>query len=149
MTDLTGYSSEQALNRDLLVNAVNGASLHWARVHGYTADCPPDEVLAEGIHLGTRAVWSIDLDDIDRAVTVLIEAPLTYARPGRTSDPQLLTLVSSALAVAREHGVTTVAAILGVADDLTVSALGTDPAAFEQLVVDVVFQIATLGEVIR
>ena len=75
MTDLTGYTTEQALNRDLLVNAVNGASLHWARVHGNTADCPPDEVLAEGIHLGTRAVWSVDLDNIDRAVTVLIDQP--------------------------------------------------------------------------
>lgn len=145
MTDLTGHSAEQALNRGLLVNAVNGASLHWARVHGYTADGTPDEVLAEGIHLGTRAVWSVDLDDIDRAVTVLIDQPLTYAHPDRISDPQLLTLVSSALAVARERGVTTVAAIPGVADGVT----DYDPAAFEQMVVDVVFQIATLGEVIR
>ncbi len=81
MTDLAGYSADQALNRDLLLNAVNGASLHWARVHGYTADCAPDEVRAEGIDLGTRAVWSVDLDDIDRAVTILIDQPLTYAHP--------------------------------------------------------------------
>lgn len=145
MNDLTGYTAEQALNRDLLVHAVNGASLHWARVHGYTADCPHDQVLAEGIHLGTRAVWSVDLNDIDRAVTVLIDQPLTYAHPDRISNLQLLTLVGSALAVAREQAVTTVAAIPGVADGVT----DYDPDAFEQLVVDVVFQIATLGEVIR
>jgi hypothetical protein len=145
MNDLAGYTAQQALNRDLLVNAVNGASLHWARVHGYTADCPPEQVRAEGIHLGTRAVWSVDLDDIDRAVTALIDQPLTYAHPDRISDPQLLTLVSSALAVARERGVTTVAAIPGVTDGVT----DYDPNAFEQMVVDVVFQIATLGEVIR
>lgn len=145
MTDLTGYTAEQALNRDLLISAVNGASLHWARIHGYTADGAPEEVLAEGVHLGTRAVWSVDLDDIDRAVTILIDQPLTYARPDRISDPQLLTLVSSALAAARERGVTTAAEIPGVADSVT----DYHPAAFEQLVVDVVFQIAALGEVTR
>lgn len=145
MTDLAGYSADQALNRGLLLNAVNGASLHWARVHGYTAACAPDEVRAEGIHLGTRAVWSVDLDDIDRAVTILIDQPFTYVHPDRISDPQLLTLVSSALAVARERGVSTVAEIPGVADGVT----DYDPGVFESLVVDVVFQIATLVEVIR
>jgi len=145
MNDLAGYTAEQELDRDLLVHAVNGASLLWARVHGYTADCPPEQVRAEGIHLGTRAVWSVDLDDIDRALTALIDQPLTYARPDRISDPQLLTLVSSALAVAREQAITTVDAIPSVADGVT----DYDPEAFELLVVDVVFQIAALGQVIR
>jgi hypothetical protein len=145
MNELAGYTAEQALDRDLLVRAVNGASLRWARVHGYTADGPLEQVLAKAIHLGTRGVWSVDLDDIDRAVTVLIDQPLTYARPDRISDPLLLTLVSSAFAAARDQAVTTVDAIPGVAGGVA----DYDPEAFDQLVVDVVFQIAALGQVIR
>lgn len=145
MTGTPGYTTTQALNRDLLLHAVGGASLHWARVHGYTADCPPEQVRAEGIHLRTRAVWSVDLDDIDRAATELIEAPLNYAHPTSISDPHLLTLVSSALAVAREQAVAQVADIPGVTHAVT----DYDADAFAQLVVDVVFQAAATGEVIR
>lgn len=143
MTDPTGNTAEQALNRDLLVNAVNGASPHWARVHGYTADCPLDEVLAEGIHLDTRAMRSVDIDDIDCAVRKLVDRPLECGDVDVLIDTGVLTSVGSILAAARRGGLTTVASLPA----MQAPEPGYDRAEFEDVVTDVVLQVAVADEV--
>ena len=138
MNDLTGYTAEQALNRDLLVHAVNGASLHWARVHGYTADCPPDHVRAEGINVHTRAMWRVDLDDIERAVRKVIERPLACGDVDVIIDAGLLTCVGEILTVARRRRLTHVASLPAV----QAGRLHYNRTEFEQMVADVVLQVA-------
>jgi hypothetical protein len=86
MTDLNDYTAEQALARDLIVTAVNGGINHWARVHGYTVDCPPEQVHAEGIDIADRSAWTVDLDAMTRAVTKLISHPNDCFAPDSRYD---------------------------------------------------------------
>ena len=88
ITAPTGYTAAQALARDLLNLALNGdARVYWAHVHGVSLDCPPEQVRAEGIHLSDRTVWSVDLDDVTRAVTTLIEHPGDCAEAATSAIP--------------------------------------------------------------
>ena len=67
MTDEFTYTAEQALARSVLLTAVNGGINHWARVHGFTVDCPPEQVRAEGVDTeDDRSLWHVDLDDTHR-----------------------------------------------------------------------------------
>lgn len=145
MINLSDYTAEQALARDLLITVLNGASLYWVRVHGYTVDCPPDQVRAEGVDTTDRSVWIVDLDDMTRAVTKLIERPLSCGDPEFVRDVGMLTCVSTTLATARARSLARVANLLacGAGDS------GYDRAEFEQLIADVVFQVAVNDEVIR
>ncbi|HEV7195793.1 MAG TPA: hypothetical protein VGN19_07630, partial [Pedococcus sp.] len=62
MTDEFTYTTEQALARSVLLTAVNGGINHWARVHGFTVDCPPEQVRAEGVDtVDDRSLWHVDL----------------------------------------------------------------------------------------
>ena len=142
MTDEFTYTAEQALARSILLTAVNGASLYWARVHGYTVDCPPEQVYAEGIHLRDRSVWSVDLTDISRAVTKLIERLTDCAGPEAISDHRTLPYVSGTLAAARQQGLTRVA-------DLTPAEADYTPTQSRELIADVVFQVVVTDEVTR
>jgi hypothetical protein len=142
MTDDFAHTAEQALARSILLTAVNGASLYWARVHGCTGDCAPEQVHAEGIHLRDRSVWSVDLTDISRAVTKLIERPTDCADPESISDHRTLPYVSGTLAAARQQGLTRVA-------DLEPAVAGYTPTQSRELIADVVFQLAVTDEVIR
>jgi hypothetical protein len=80
MTDYP-YSPQQALARDVLTLAVNGGITRWARVHGYTVNCPPEQVRAEGIDIADRSLWTVDLGDIERAIAKLIATPDQCAAP--------------------------------------------------------------------
>jgi hypothetical protein len=142
MTDEFTYTPEQALARSMLLTAVNGASLYWARVHGYTVDCAAEQIHAEGIHLRDRSVWSVDLTDISRAVTKLIERPTDCADPQSISDNRTLPYVRDALAAARQQGLTRVADLEPAEADYT-------PTQSRELIADVVFQLAVTDEVIR
>jgi hypothetical protein len=142
MTDEFTYTAEQALTRSILLTAVNGASLYWARVHGYTVDCAAEQVHAEGIHLRDRSVWRVDLTDISRAVTKLIERPADCANREAISDHRTLPYVSGTLAAARQQGLTRVA-------DLTPAEADYAPTQSRELIADVVFQLAVTDEVIR
>jgi hypothetical protein len=143
VTHLDDYSPQQALARDLLIHALNGgASVYWAHVHGVTVDCPPEQVRAEGIHVGDRSVWSADLDDITRAVTKLIEHPDDCAERGHVSDSRTLPYVSATLAAARAQGLRRVADLAQAEADYSVL-------ESHELIADVVFQVAVYGEVIR
>lgn len=145
MTISTDYTAEQALSRDLLIHALNGASLYWVRVHEYTVDCPPDRVRAEGVDTTDRSVWIVDLDDMTRAVTKLIERPLSFGDPEYVRDVGMLTCVSTALATARARNLARVAKLPAYeAGDPSYNR-----AEFEQLIADVVFQVAVNDEVIR
>jgi hypothetical protein len=142
MTNLSHYTAEQALARDLLVTAVHGASPYWAHVHGVTIDCPADQIRAEGIHVGDRSVWSVDLADITCAITTLVERPGDCAEPGAVSDSRTLPYVSATLAAARAQGLTRVA-------DLTPAAADYSCTQSRELIADVVFQFAVSSEVTR
>ena len=142
MTDEFTYTAEQALARSILLTAVNGASLYWARVNGYTVDCTPEQVHAEGIHLRHRSVWSVDLTDISGAVTKLIERPHRLVHPEAISDNRTLPYVSGTLAAARQQGLTRVA-------DLEPAEADCTPTQSRELIADVVFQLAVTDEVIR
>ena len=142
MTDEITYTAEQALARSILLTAVNGASLYWARVHCYTVDCAPEQVNAEGIHLRDRSVWSIDLTDISRAITKLIERPTDCADPEAISDNRALPCVSGTLAAARQQELTRVANLEPAEADYI-------PTQSRELIADAVFQLAVTDEVIR
>ena len=142
MTDEFTYTAEQALARSILLTAVNGASLYWARVHCYTVDCAPEQVHAEGIHLRHRSVWSVDLTDISGAVTKLIERPHRLVHPEAISDNRTLPYVSGTLAAARQQGLTRVADLEPAEADYTAT-------QSRELIADVVFQLAVTDEVIR
>lgn len=76
MTESSGYSPQQSFARDLLTLAVNGGITHWARVHGYRADVPPDQVLAEGVDLrDNRSLWVVDLAAVQNAIDAVIDTP--------------------------------------------------------------------------
>lgn len=97
MTDNT-YSPKQALARDVLTIAVNGGINHWARVHGYRTDCPPDQVRAEGIDTRAgRSLWQLDLDDLQPVIDILINHPTAYAHDGSGIDPAILRAAGRAL----------------------------------------------------
>lgn len=145
MTDLSDYTTEQALARDLLIAAANSGSTHWARVHSLTVDCPPDQVRAEGIDTTDRSVWHIDLNDISRAITRLIQRPLDCGDPEFIRDTGLLTTVSQTLADAQSRHLARVAD-LSPGDVVT---LGYARDNFEDMVTDVVLQVAIADEVIR
>jgi hypothetical protein len=142
MTDECTYTPEQALARSILLTAINGASLYWARVHDYTVDCAAEQIHAEGIHLRDRSVWGVDLTDISRAVTKLIERPLDCADPESISDSRTMPYVSGTLDAARQQGLTRVA-------DLAPAEADYSPTQSRELIADVVFQLAVTDEVIR
>ena len=142
MSDATGYSPDQALARDLLVTALSGASLYWARVHGYIAEGTPEQIRAEGIHIKDRAVWTVNLDDITDAVTELIEHPDLIAAPGAISDNRTLPYVAATLAAARQQELRRVV-------DLATADADYSATESHELIADVVFQLAATGEVIR
>jgi hypothetical protein len=137
MTDEFTYTPEQALARSILLTAVNGASLYWARVHGYTVNCAPAQVHAEGVDtLDDRSLWHVDLDAIQRSITKLIEQPAHCAAPDSGIDPDVPTNVGLALQaalIARRNN-------LPLAEDARVE---TDPR-----IADIVFQVAVADEVI-
>lgn len=142
-TNLNDYTAEQALARDLLIHAINDPEIsHWAHVHGYTVDCPPEQVRAEGIHTTDRTAWVIDLDDISRAVTKLLEQPQACSHLFE-GDSEPLIAVSHTLAAARASHLTRVAELPpgdGVAPNY-------DRDNFECMVTEIVFQVAVAGEV--
>ncbi|WP_375502658.1 hypothetical protein [uncultured Jatrophihabitans sp.] len=142
MTEPTGYSPDQALARDLLVTSLSGASLCWARVHGYIAEGLPEEIRAEGIHIQDRSVWTINLADITDAVTELIEHPDLVAAPGAISDGRTLPYVAASLAAARQQELRRVV-------DLDTADADYSATESHELIADVVFQLAATGEVVR
>jgi hypothetical protein len=139
------YNPQQALARDLLIQAaVTGASNHWARMHGYTVKCRPEQVRADGLNTVASSVWVVDLGDISRAITKLIERPLACGDPAVVMDTGMLTCVSRTLATARLRQLTRVA-------NLPACEAGRpnyDRTEFEEMVADVVLQVAVEGEVI-
>jgi hypothetical protein len=143
-TNLSDYPAEHALARDLLIHAINGPEInHWASVHGYTVDCPPEQVRAQGVHTTDRSAWVIDLDDISRAVTKLVEQPLACGHLlGGDTEP--LIAVSHALAAARATHLTRVAD-LPPGDDV---APNYDRDNFECMVTEIVFRVAVASEAI-
>ena len=86
-------------------------------------------------------MWSVDLDDVTRAVTTLIEHPGDCADNGHVSDPRAMPHASATLA-ARAQGARCVA-------DLTQPAADYNPALTRDLIADFVMQIAVNGEVTR
>ena len=137
MTDEFTYSPEQALARDVLITAVNGGINHWARVHGYTADCPPEQARAEGVDtVDDRSLWHVDLADIQRSINKLIEQPARCAAPDSGIDQDVLSNVGIALQarlIARRNNV----------------ALGQDArVATDSRIADIVFQVAVADEVV-
>jgi hypothetical protein len=144
MTDLGDYTCEQALARSLIITAVNGGITHWARVHGYTVDCPPEQVRAEGLDIADRTVWTVDIDAITGAVTKLIDKPYQCAAPDSGVDPGLLRTLSETLADARKRHLSRVADL----KPSPTAAPDYDRLEFEQMLADVVFQVAVADEVI-
>ena len=138
------YTPEQALALDLLITAVNGGINQWARVHGCTVDGPAEQIRAEGIDTHVRAVWSVDLAYITRAIAKLIATPYQCAAPDSGIDFGLLRTVGEVLSEGRRHWRTRVA-------DLKPSPAAPtdyDRDEFEQMVADVVFQVAVADAVI-
>lgn len=142
MIDLTDYTAEQALSRDLLIYALNGgASGNWIHVHGVSVDCPPEQIRTEGIHIADRSVWSVGLADITRAVTKLIKHPSQCADPHSTVDMDQLLSVSGTLHAARHDHVRELAAIRFTPDR------HSEP--LHLIIADLVMQVAVTGEVTR
>jgi hypothetical protein len=133
MTDYQ-YSPEQALARDLLTLAVNGGINHWARVHGYSVDCPPDQVRAEGIDIADRSLWTVELTDIEQAVTKVIEQPAACGALDSGVDQAILSHAATAL-----H-----ASLIAHRHQLPM----TDDAQLDRRIADIVIQVAIAGEVI-
>lgn len=137
MTDEFAYTPEQAFARSILLTAVNGASLYWARVNGFTVDCPPEQVRAEGVDtLDDRSLWHVGLDAIQRSITKLIEQPAQCAAAGSGIDRDLLTDVGLALKaalIARRNN-------LSLSEDARVET--------DTRIADIVFQVAIADEVI-
>ncbi len=93
---------EPAFARSIRLTAVNGGTNHWARVHGFTLDCPPEQVRAEGVDtVDDRSLWRVDLDDIQRSITKLIEQPAQCLAPDSGIDREQLHAVGETLADAR------------------------------------------------
>lgn len=141
MTDEFTYTPEQALARSVLLTAVNGGINHWARVHGFTVDCPPEQVRAEGVDTeDDRSLWHVDLDAIQRSITKLIEAPEQCAAPDSGIDLDQLHAVSESLADARTRQLTDITEIQIIpsrhADKIHL------------IIADHVFQVAVADEVI-
>jgi hypothetical protein len=141
MTAEFTYTPEQAFARSVLLTAVNGDINHWARVHGFTVDCPPEQVRAEGVDtVDDRSLWHVDLDDIQRSITKLIEQPEQCAAPNSGIDLEQLHAVSEFLAEARTRQVNDIAEVEVVparhADELHL------------IIADHVFQVAVANEVI-
>jgi hypothetical protein len=137
MTDEFTYTPEQALARDVLLAAVNGGINHWARVHGFTADCPPEQVRAEGVDtVDDRSMWYVDLADIQRSITKLIEQTAQCTAPDSGIDQEVLTDVGLALKaalIARRNN-------LPLAEDARIET--------DARVADIVFQVAIADEVL-
>ena len=141
MTSPTGYTAQQA--RDLLNAALHGgASVYRAHVHGVSIDGAPEQVRAEGIHLSDRPVWAVDIHDLTRAVTKLLEHPEDCAEPGNVSDSRALPYVSATLAAARTNDVRRVA-------DLAQADADYSLLESHGLIADFVMQVAVTGEVTR
>ncbi len=141
MTDEFTYTTEQAFARSVLLTAVNGGINHWARVHGFTVDCQPEQVRAEGVDtVDDRSLWHVDLDDIQRSITKLIEAPEQCAAPDSGIDQDQLQAVSESLADARTRQLT------DLADIQIIPARHADK--IHQIIADHVFQVAVADEVI-
>ena len=141
MTDEFTYTPEQALARSVLLTAVNGGINHWARVHGFTVDCPPEQVRAEGVDtVDDRSLWHVDLDDIQRSITKLIEQPEQCAAPDSGIDFEQLHAVSESLADARTRQLT------DITDIQVVPARHADK--IHLIIADHVFQVAVADEVI-
>jgi hypothetical protein len=136
MTDEFTYTPEQAFARSVLLAALNGGINHWARVHGFTVDCPPEQVRAEGVDtVDDRSLWHVDLDDIQRSITKLIEAPEQCAAPVSGLDHHPLKAISESLADARTRQLTDLADI-------------EETAMIHEIIADHVFQVAVADEVI-
>jgi hypothetical protein len=138
MTDYR-YSPQQALARDVLTLAVNGGITRWARVRGYTVNGPPGQVRAEGIDLADRSLWTVDLRDIEHAITKLIEAPDQCAIPDSGIDFDQLHGASEALRTARDEALHRLAAIR--------SAPNRHSEPIYLIIADIVFQVAVSDEV--
>ncbi|PZS25441.1 MAG: hypothetical protein DLM61_19955 [Pseudonocardiales bacterium] len=141
MTDEFTYTPEQALARSILLTAVNGGINHWARVHGFTVDCPPEQVRAEGIDtVDGRSLWHVDLDDIQLSITKLIEQPEQCAAPDSGIDFEQLHAVGESLtdAITRR--------LNDLADIQIIPARHADK--IHLIIADHVFQVAVAGEVI-
>jgi hypothetical protein len=141
MTEEFTYTPEQALARSILLTAVNGGINHWARVHGFTVDCPPEQVRAEGVDtVDDRSLWHVDLDDIQRSIAKLIEQPEQCAAPDSGIDLDHLHAVSESLADARTRQFTDITEIQIIpsrhADKIHL------------IIADHVFQVAVADEVI-
>jgi hypothetical protein len=90
-------------------------------------------------------VWIVDLNDMTRAITTLIERPLSCGAPEFVRDVGMLSCVSTTLATARARSLARVATLPA----FDAGDPGYDRAEFEQLIADVVFQVAVKDEVIR
>lgn len=145
MTDFSDYTTEQTLARALLITAVNGGSNHWAHVHGLSLDCPPEQVRAEGIDTADQSLWRVELADISRAITKLIDTPYQCADPGFSVDVGLLRTCSETLADARKRHLDKVVDL----KPSPAAAPDYDRLEFEQMIADVVLQVAIADEVIH
>lgn len=141
MSDEFSYTPEQALARSVLLTAVNGGINHWARVHGFNVDCPPEQVRAEGVDtVDDRSLWHVDLDDIQRSITKLIEHPEQCAAADSGIDFDHLHAISESLADARTRQLT------DITDIQVVPARRADK--IHLIIADHVFQVAVADEVI-
>lgn len=136
MPEAFTYTPEQTLARDILLAAVSGGINHWARVHGFTVNCPAEQIRAEGVDvIDDRSLWHVNLTDVQDAITKLVEQPADCAARHCGIDPSVFTGVGLALQatlIARRND-------LPLARDARVE---TDPR-----IADIVFQVAVANEV--
>lgn len=133
MTNQASYTPQQSFARDLLTIAVNGAINHWARVHGYRADAPLAQVLAEGVDLrDDRSLWVVDLADIQHAIDAIIDTPDLCFDPA--FDPAI-----------RDRVITL---LRGTREDLLGGHQASHGDRVDPTLADIVVQVAVAGEVI-
>jgi len=136
MSEEVIYSPEQALARDVLIIAVNGGITHWARVHGYQVDCPPEQVSAEGVDVeDDRSLWRVTLPDLQDAITKIAENPGGCVESYQPDSEygELVELLRSVRTQLSDG-----AALLDIAET----------AELDGAAADMIFQVATCGEVI-
>lgn len=143
MAELDRYSPAQALARGLILCAVTGGSNHWARLFAVRFDCPPEQVFVEGVDIEKRLAWTIDLGDVQRAISKLIATPYHCARANSGIDPGLLRTVGETLADARRRQLSHAVELRPSPD----APADYDRREFEEMVADVVLQVAAFDRV--
>ena len=89
-----GYDPHEAFARHLLTVTVrSGAVNGWARVHGYTVDCPPRQVRAAGVDVHTDVLRRVDLSDVTAAAKTFAANP--RGRPPAADEARVSTALAA------------------------------------------------------